>query len=244
VEVLEDRTVPTSSVQLSKGILSIIGTTGNDTASVQQLPASANQLAQIAVTLNGRTVTFKAASVAEIRAQLDTGDDTITLDESSVPVAPPLSFDGGGGLDAVIVRGTAAADVFTITATQVRLTGAGTLGYVNFDSLTVNTLGGNDTLAMTGINAATTTTADGGAGTRRCAWNSSRARSSPGPWRCSCSDDSSTGTRWKREVSPARVARLGPRSNTAARQILVPYLLVAVFSRPFARPSSCQSYWR
>src|SRR5262249_60976777 len=125
-----------------------------------------NQAAQISVTLNNKTSTFKASSVTQIQAQLDLGDDTITLDESSGLVVPPLSFDGDGGdKDAVIVSGTAAKDAFTITDTQVLLTGAGTLTYSNFESLTVNTDGDTDTGTMTGINPATPTTVDGGTDT-------------------------------------------------------------------------------
>src|SRR5262249_59409066 len=115
-----------------------------------------NQAAQISVTLNNKTSTFKASSVTQIQAQLDLGDDTITLDESSGLVVPPLSFDGDGGdKDAVIVSGTAAKDAFTITDTQVLLTGAGTPSYSHVDSLTVNTLGNDDTVTMTALNAAT-----------------------------------------------------------------------------------------
>src|SRR5262249_22776764 len=55
---------------------------------------------------------------------------------------PLLSFDGGTSSgapgDALIVKGTAGADAFTVTGTQISLTGAGTLTYGNFQSLQID----------------------------------------------------------------------------------------------------------
>src|SRR5262249_24417553 len=62
----------------------------------------------------------------------------------------PLSFDGDGGVDSLIVKGTADADSFTVTGSQVQLPGAGTLTYLNtFESLTVDGLGGDDMATAT-----------------------------------------------------------------------------------------------
>src|SRR5262249_5421957 len=149
---------------LSGGMLVITGTTGNDTALVQQVLGGKNQPDQIEVTLNGRVFDFKVTSVNQIQAQLLAGNDTITLDESVRPVVPPLSFDGGGGNDALVFKGTAGADAVSVTGTTVGLTGAGLLAYTGFESLLVDALGGNDTVSMTSINAATQTTVNGGAG--------------------------------------------------------------------------------
>src|SRR5262249_55514967 len=140
VEVLEDRTVLAGSVKLSNGTLVITGTASPDTVLVQQISGGKNQPNQVSVTLNGQTSTFKVTLVNQIQAQLGDGDDTITLDNSSLPVTPPSSFDGGSGADTVIVKGTAGADNFTVSGSQVQLTGAGALSYTNFESLSVNGL--------------------------------------------------------------------------------------------------------
>src|SRR5262249_5675179 len=144
VEQLEDRTVLDGSVKLSNGLLTITGTALADTVLIQQIPQSPNQPDQVAVTLNGKLFTFKVTLVNQIQAQLLGGNDTITLDESVRPVMPPLSFDGGTGVDAVTFLGTAGADTIAVSATQVVQTGAGTLTYAGFESLVVNSLGGND----------------------------------------------------------------------------------------------------
>jgi hypothetical protein len=166
LEALEDRTLLAAPVRLSNGILLITGGNGNDTVLVQEVSgANKSQPDQISVTFNGQTSTFKVTLVNSIQAQLGAGDDAITLDESVVPVAPPLSFDGGTGSNTVTVKGTAGADAFTITGSTVGLTGAGTLTYSNFQSLTVNGLGGSDAFSMTGVSQTTATTLDGGADT-------------------------------------------------------------------------------
>src|SRR5262249_26431668 len=171
VEQLEDRTVLDGSVKLSNGLLTITGTALNDTVLIQQIPQSPNQPDQVAVTLNGKLFTFKVTLVNQIQAQLLDGNDTITLDESVHPVTPPLSFDGGAGIDAVVFRATAGADAIAVTGTQVTQTGAGALSYANFESLLVDALAGNDTVTMTSINAATATTVAGGLGTDTFASN-------------------------------------------------------------------------
>src|SRR5262245_28110184 len=84
LEALEDRTVPAGSVQLSKGVLLITGTDNPDTAKVREVAGPGNQGPQVEVTLNGQIFTFKATAVNEIRAQLNAGNDTFTLDESSL----------------------------------------------------------------------------------------------------------------------------------------------------------------
>src|SRR5262249_51063136 len=103
--------------------------------------------------------------VNQIQAQLLGGNDTITLDESVRPVMPPSTFDGGAGVDALVFRGTAGADSIAVTGTQVTQIGAGVLSYTGFESLLVDAFAGNDTVTMTGINAATATTVTGGDGT-------------------------------------------------------------------------------
>jgi hypothetical protein len=179
LEVLEERTVLSGTVKLSNGLLAITGT-GNDTVVVQQIPGSnKNQPNQISVTLDGQTSTFKVTLVTQIQAQLSGSGDTFTLDNSNLPVTPPVFVNYGtgttnntvivNGTNPVAANGTTGADSFTITSTMVGLTAAGTvagtLTYKNAQFLTVKGLGGPDTFSMTSINSATATTLDGGTGT-------------------------------------------------------------------------------
>jgi len=161
---LEDRTVPAGSVKLSAGLLTITGTTGNDSVLIQQVAGAKSSGDQIAVTLNGQTSTFKVSLMNQITANLLAGNDAITLDESVRPIAPPSNFDSAGGTDSLIFKGTASGDSISVTGTTIGLAGAGTLTYSNFESLLVDCLGGNDTATMAGLNSATATTVDGGAG--------------------------------------------------------------------------------
>jgi fibronectin-binding autotransporter adhesin len=161
LHLLEDRTVP--DAKLSSGLLTITGTAGNDTVLIQQVAGPGGSGDQVAVTLNGQTSTFKASQVNQITASLLAGNDTVTLDESVKRITPPSSFDGAAGTDFLTLKGTAGADTITVTGTTIGLVGAGTVTYSNFESLLVDSLGGNDTATMTGLNAATATTVDGGA---------------------------------------------------------------------------------
>ena len=116
------------------------------------------------MTLNGQTSTFKASLVNQITASLLAGNDTITLDESIKRIAAPSSFDSDGGTDSLSFKGTAGADAITVSGTTIGLAAAGSLTYSNFESLLVDSLGGNDAATMTGLNSSTATTVDGGAG--------------------------------------------------------------------------------
>jgi hypothetical protein len=165
VEALEARTVLSGSAKLSNGLL-LITSTGGDTVLVQEISGGKSQPNQISVTIDGKISTFKVTLVNQIQAQLAGGNNTFTLDHSSIPVAPPVSVDGGTGTtnNSVIVNGTAGADTLTVTGSTVGLTGAGTLTYAHAQALNVNGLSANDTFFMTGINAGTATTLDGGTG--------------------------------------------------------------------------------
>src|SRR5262249_26437092 len=151
LERLEDRTLLTGSVQLSNGVLLITGT-GNDAVLVKEISgANKNQPPQVSVTLDGQTSTFKVTFVNQIQAQLGGGNDTFTLDNSTLPVPPPVSVSFGTGTNnnTAIVNGTIGADSFKITSATVALTAAGTvagtLTYTNAQVLKVNGLGGADT---------------------------------------------------------------------------------------------------
>jgi hypothetical protein len=172
-------TVNTEAVGLVGNNLLIVGTSmnkgtatnpGNDVVSVNSTSA-ANV---VTATVNGATSgPFTILTGGQILANLFGGNDSFTLNEGTgtQPIGPNVVVDGGTGVNSLIVNGTPNPDAFSITSTTVSLTGAGSINYSNFQSLAVNGLGGNDTFAMTGINAATATTLDGGAGVNSFAGN-------------------------------------------------------------------------
>jgi hypothetical protein len=155
-------TVNTLAAGLVGNNLLIVGTSGNDTASVVA-PTTANT---ISVTVNGATTgPFTVPAGGQIQANFFAGNDSFTVNESPVKVGPVLVVDGGTGTNSVIENSTSAADQFTVSGSAVSLVGAGDLQYANFQSLTVNALGGNDSATLTGLNPATATLLDGGTGT-------------------------------------------------------------------------------
>src|SRR5439155_24412766 len=107
----------------------------------------------VSVTVNGTTsgpftIPTGTTPPGQIKVNLWGGNDTFTLNESSVVIGPALTVDGGAGTDSLIDNGTANADAFTVTNNTVSLTGAGTLTYSNAESLTINSQGGADTAAL------------------------------------------------------------------------------------------------
>ena len=174
LHTLEDRLVPAGSVTLFHGVLTITGTTGNDTVSVRQISGSedddGDNDTDLIVTLNGHRYSFDVQDdnlghdqlVQSIQANLLGGNDTITLDESSDKITPPSNVVGGDGSDTLIYKGTAGADSITVTSSTVALTGAGLLTYSGFESLRVSSLAGNDTVTVTGVKTGTTTALEGG----------------------------------------------------------------------------------
>jgi hypothetical protein len=138
-------TVTTLAAGLVGNNLLIVGTNGNDTASVSA-PSSANS---ISVTVNGATTgPFTVPPGGQIIANLFGGNDAFTLNESPVKIGPVLAVDGGTGANALTDNGTSGADAFAITGSVVSLTGAGDLQYTNVQSLTVNGLGGSDSATV------------------------------------------------------------------------------------------------
>src|SRR5262249_54212781 len=71
-------------------------------------------------------------------------NDSFTLDNSTLPVTPPLTVDGGAGADSLFVKVTAGANSVAVNDTTVNVTGAGLLTYANFESLDVDGLAGID----------------------------------------------------------------------------------------------------
>src|SRR5262249_46022145 len=119
---------------------------------------------------------FTVPTGGQILANLYGGNDNFTVNEGTQPVGPNVVVDGGNGADnnntnSLTINGTPNKDAFTISSTTVGLAGAGSINYSNFQALAVNGLGGDDTFDMTGINANTVTTLDGGAGNNRFTGN-------------------------------------------------------------------------
>jgi hypothetical protein len=136
---------------------------GDDVVSI----SSTNYQNKVSVAINGSTCNFTVPSCGQIVTKLFGGNDHVTINEAAgtARIGPPISVDGGTGINTLTVNGTQGPDALTITGYTVSLAGAGTITYANVQTLLVNGLGGNDTFAMTGINASTATTLDGGSDT-------------------------------------------------------------------------------
>jgi uncharacterized protein YkwD len=88
LEILEDRSVPTTATLAQDGVLTFIGTTGADNIQVTQSHG--------VISASGVSQTFAAASVGVIVIDGDEGNDTITVDAS---IHVPTWIYGGGGND-------------------------------------------------------------------------------------------------------------------------------------------------
>jgi hypothetical protein len=94
-EQLEDRRLLSVSLD-AEALLTVIGTSGNDRITVsldRQRPARLN------VDFNGKTTSFAAAKVGEIRVEGRAGDDHITIDDTFHPLEIDAVLLGGRGND-------------------------------------------------------------------------------------------------------------------------------------------------
>ncbi|MBT1516888.1 calcium-binding protein [Bradyrhizobium sp. SRL28] len=116
------------------------------------------------------------------------GADTITvgntagtdISEVSIDLAPTIGGVGGDGqIDSVIVNGTNANDTIQIAGVGADYTISGASAFVSVlsseaqDQLTVNGLGGNDSISAASLSATVNLTLDGGAGNDTIISNSS-----------------------------------------------------------------------
>ncbi len=115
--------------------------------------------------LDGPTTYTLPLNIPSVSVVANDGDDVFTVDYvngSPIPTGG-VSYDGGNHTngDALVISGSAAADTFVLNSGEVG--NGGTITYSNTESVTVNTLGGADTVYadFTGI----TTTINGGSET-------------------------------------------------------------------------------
>ena len=140
LEVLEDRTTPT--VDITNGVATLTGTAGNDQFLIQMKPGD-NTTIEFSDN-NGQTFTDAAvSSITQINVNGLAGNDTLTLNLANGLIAKSsgnlaLAFDGGTGIDRLIVQGNPNAtlnETFTPSSTS----------------------SGNATLQLAGANATLTT---------------------------------------------------------------------------------------
>jgi Ca2+-binding RTX toxin-like protein len=97
VERLEDRAVPAGfTAALQNGVLSILGTPGDDQIIVRQVLGS--------IVVDGAKAKFPAAAVNRIVIDAGSGNDTVRLDSQNLsgqPLTAPAVVYGGDGNDAV-----------------------------------------------------------------------------------------------------------------------------------------------
>jgi Ca2+-binding RTX toxin-like protein len=104
-----------------------------------------------------------------VRAAFDLGDGDDELVIGTVPSgiqegAIQVAVLGGDGDDALVVKGTEAADLILLTDSALSLNGVAAISHSGFESLVVEALGGDDAVAIIGTSGATRTTLDGGGG--------------------------------------------------------------------------------
>jgi Ca2+-binding RTX toxin-like protein len=102
---------------------------------------------------------------------LGAGDDEILFDFSQLAIdgaadQVPINLTvlGGTGDDALIVNGTSAADFITVADRSVTLANDANINLASIESIFVNGLDGDDTIAATAVSVATQLSLDGGHG--------------------------------------------------------------------------------
>ena len=115
--------------------VTVNGTSGND--AIAALPSGADTTVQVNAL---QTVTLVSADTQALVVAGGLGNDTLTVNANgnTVPVAIPITYDGGTGTNALILRGTATADTYTPgsqlgagTNTIVYAGGTETVNFVN-----------------------------------------------------------------------------------------------------------------
>jgi hypothetical protein len=141
VDLTNGNPIPSGGVSYDGGTntdaLNITGSSGADS-----ILENATQ-----VTIGAGVITY--ANIESISVSGNGGNDSLTVDASAGNPIPSsgLTYDGGAGSDSLIFSGTAGADSLTVNATQV-LFGTSPITYANTEMITVNTLGGDDTLVQ------------------------------------------------------------------------------------------------
>jgi hypothetical protein len=91
-------------------IVTVNGTAGNDT--ITALPSGANTMVQVNAL---QRVTLPNANTEALSINGGAGDDTLAVNAtaSTNPVAIPITYDGGTGVNALTLRGTTTGDTYT-----------------------------------------------------------------------------------------------------------------------------------
>ena len=139
-------------------------TTGSVTLQAGSRVSANAASGQVGIYSTGSTSSIINVSgiITASKAQIVTGagDDAIYL--YKLPVALPLSVDGGGGVsNSLYLPGTAGNDIFNVTSTAVTLLGVETVTYSNIQSLTLDAMAGNDVFNVTSSSASLGTTLQG-----------------------------------------------------------------------------------
>jgi hypothetical protein len=129
VEALEDRTLPTISIDAA-GLVSVIGTPHDDKFLIRVDPTLATQL-QFSDDGGTTFTSFAATKVTAVDVQGLGGHDVLTIDNSAGLVGEtsnlPISFLGGKGFDELVLSGNPKGAAVTETYTIGKTFGAGTL---------------------------------------------------------------------------------------------------------------------
>jgi hypothetical protein len=139
----------------SDGIVRVGGTDANDTIIVDKNGTN------LRVRLNSQTLSnsIPLTSVTQVRVFGRLGDDSVQI--SGVVLAGLV--DGGAGTDSLSLDGTSAADAITLTSGAVTINGT-VVSQTAVENLTVNALGGADSLSLVSAAAGEAVLLDGGGG--------------------------------------------------------------------------------
>jgi hypothetical protein len=172
VEQLEDRRLLSGVATLTAGVLTVTGTTQNDTVALSSSGGVYH------VDLNGTGYDF-SDPVTSVNVTLLDGDDLLTIDYTHDNPLPSggITYDGGTGIqfaeDQLHIIGSAGNDSFNLSDAQTE-SGAGLIALQGVEVETIDGNGGDDTL-VTGVGVFGNVAFDGGSGTDSFTYNASDA---------------------------------------------------------------------
>ncbi len=152
IEHLEKRQLLTAA-NLFGGILTVPGTTGNDTI----LIASTSNGTNVQVTINNKVdSTFALSTINQIQINADAGNDLITVKS----IDKPVNVDGGAGVNQLTIIGQAGSNTFVLNDTSVDVNDSvgnmNTYSTTNIQRLSINGQNANDTFTIETLPSITT----------------------------------------------------------------------------------------
>jgi hypothetical protein len=158
LEQLERRVFLSVSSISPAGVITAIGTDGNDTITVGLAEGNASTLT---VTVNGSTDSYTLSQVTEIDVYGLGGNDNISVNQVAGPLHVPVMFSGGAGCDtltggagpATLLGGLGADRLVGVSSSDYLSAGHGADGVVDQDGTNCTLLGGLGANTVSGSGA-------------------------------------------------------------------------------------------